>query len=198
MAQAAERLMQVNPLAWALADLSGGGRLYGGRPAEALAFYEQAERLGSAPISHAHHALALARLGRCDEAVGRARMALNADKRHRWAAGFTAHSDAYAAWALAEAAASDEANAVIDRLLAGPVQWRHAAGMALAVLGRIDQAFLVLPQYPQKLLGFLLNLVHHCEPLRNDPRCEPMLRKFGALEAFETMGRVLRGETLPP
>jgi len=196
MAVAAEKMQALNPCFFLPFDLCGVGHLYGGRYEAALSHLERAQQLGGCPVSYAHHALALALLGRRDEAIARVRMTMDSARARGWPEGLVDHADSHAAWALAVAGASDEAEAIARRLQNGSIGTRWGAGLPLGRLGHVDDAFELLADYPQKYVGFLLSFLHHTPVMRQDPRCEPLLRQLGATEAFETMGRVLRGEKL--
>lgn len=123
-------------------------------------------------------------------------MALDPMRKRGWAEGFTLQSDAVAAWALAVAGARDEAQSLVDRLMQGPVANRYAAGIAAILLGRTEEGFSLLADFPQDSLGFLLGFLHDYDLQQRDPRIAPLLEQLGAVADFATLQRVRRGEKL--
>ena len=192
-----ESMCRRNPLSWLDTDLHGHALLHAGRPADALAIFERAEQLGAAPITYGHHAIALGRLGRREEAIRKAREALDPAKQRVWGEHFILIGAHFAAWALAVAGARDEALQVAERLWRGPERFRWGAGVAFAVLGREDEAFAAMAETPPIQVGFLLGFLHDYAPLHDNPRCAQLLSELNAAREFETLQRVRRGE-LPP
>ena len=189
---AMEEARRNNPLAWVPVDVGGLGLLFCGRYAEAADALGRATRMGSAPSAFANYALALVGLGRNDEAIAAARAALEVANRADRQDGFLAVSDGNAAWALARAGARAEAEAVARRLQAGPVASRYTAGLAIAELGRLDEALVLLDDLvPSPMLGFLFFFLNDRPALGADPRVTALLRKHRAVEEFETFRRVV-------
>ena len=130
-----EKASRQDPLAWFPTELLGLNLTMAGRYAEAVERFERAEELGGPPVAYANHALALAKLGRREEAVAKAHAELEPARRAGWSDGFLALSDGFAARVLAETGAHADAAVIVRRLQEGSEPSRCHAGMPLILLG---------------------------------------------------------------
>ena len=109
--------------------------------------FERASTLWSAPVIRANYALALVNLGRNDEAIEKARAALDPAGKRGWQEGFISLADGLAAWVLARAGERnevevDDGNSVADAifaLAAGHPYIVHTLGHALVDLLNEEQ-----------------------------------------------------------
>jgi TolB-like protein len=193
---AMEEARRVNPLAWTPIDVGGLGHLFTRRYARAAEAFQAAARANGAPVTHSNLALALIGLGRNEEAVAAARQALAVPNRADWQPGFLAWSDGLAAWALAQAGARSEAEAVVRRLLAGPVESRYAANYALIELGRLDEAAPTLEDQGGNH-GYLFFFLNERPALLADTHIARLLEKLRAVEDFETFRRIVTEQSVP-
>ncbi len=187
---AMEEARRMNPLAWTPIDVAGLGYLFTRRYAKATEAFQTAAKMAGPPVTSANLALALIGLGRKDEALVAARQALAVPNRADWQPEFLAWSDGLAAWALAQAGVRSEAEAIVRRLLDGPVESRHAANYALTELGRVDEAAPTLEDMGA-VPGYLFFLLNERPALLEDARFAPVLTKLRAEEAFAKFRRVV-------
>ncbi len=168
--------------------------LFARRHAEALALLEEPERVGVAsPQTRAQAALALVRLGRKDEAVARARGALEPALKARWTVGMNAVSDGFAAWALAECGARAEAEAVVRALRGLPARHHFAAGFAVAMLGDPTAALELFADTPQWLVDSFLLFERETGCLSGESGFKQRLQTLNAVAAWQSVRHVVDG-----
>ncbi len=188
---AAKKAHALNPFAWAPIDLCGLALWSLGRLDEAAAEFARAQPMAAPPIVRANRANVLAQLGRFDEAVAEARLALCAEARRGWQDSFNTVCDGSVALALAVAGVRDGAEELVEHILAGPSDRHYNAGYALIRLGRIDEGIALLHDMPQFVVFYLLTLLHGDPALESDRRWTELLLHLNANQASATRRRAL-------
>ena len=192
-----DRAHRLSPLVGAFAGHRATALIACRRFAEAINVAAEAETLSAGSAwTRALWALALARTGRRDEAVTKARCAIAAETDDAWVIGMRALFEGTAAWALAEAEETSTAASLAERLLQNEPPWRYAAGLPLAALGRPDEAFPLLADLPHWIADHVMILADRHESFRRDPRFDALLQHLDATDAFAAFRRAA-GATQP-
>jgi tetratricopeptide (TPR) repeat protein len=161
------------------------------RHQEAVAVFDETERVGEASIhTRALQALALLSLGRKEEALVKARGALEPALGSELTPGMKAWADGLAAWALAECGARAEAEELIRTNLRLPESHHYTVAFGLAALGDVGRALEFFAGLPQWLVDYLLLFEQESGRLRGHAGFEPLLRQLHATEAWQALRRV--------